>query len=921
MALTKILSRNYRRYDPCPEQAEHDQMPNGGYSPIHAVSIGCFIKGSHSSVDQHCIGTSRVGYRLFLKSVAGLSYLAATIGHEELVDPAPIDPSEWIYGTLVWNGSTATLYKDGTPVDYIFISKISYVTSGYGNSIWAFSNTLGGNSYQMSLNSFTVWGAAIDPDSVMYMANGGNPIEVNEEDIRLGDFMDDINMSAVYGDFYPCNVENDGIVNNPDSSPFPGGVVPWPVPIVINSSSTSSTSSSSTSSSSSSSSSSDSSESLSSISDSYPSDTSSTSSVSESRSSSSEDIFKAFFDVPGEYILSIPSDVFFVDARLWGGGGGGYHGYAKSDAWGVKMTYGNGAAGGGGSYVDDRVPVTPGSILRVIVGAGGKGSSFTLDTEGQQGESSRVINEPINPSSSTSSSSESAMLSDSSLSDQTGSDDSSTSSDPFSQSSVSTDSASESTPSTQSDESLASESSPTSSSQSSIDANLLLEAGGGFGGLRGDKQNDVAGIGGQGGTVEIGSGSNGKSGENGNILICNTAYNEEFDRLKPDCEPEPTAIGGQSGFGNYAKGGDGGAYFVKDPDFCFLNMEGGNQGFCEDYAVYPSHWGSKVRATFNSLSSDNRLVMAVNPVDPCSDESPDPAVVSLPDFTVSGEGSIDYAIPKKGYYSIFYEEGAIQSEPDDWNTGIQYSLDNGATWLDGAKPRSGISSALAEQIALSWGEPFEKIRANFQFYAPGAMIVKFRFRGVEESSSSTTGSSASDSTMSDSTDTSSVDDSSLSSDDSSSTGSTASLSTDTSSMSESTESSTETSSTSPTSFSSRSSSSGVQFVTHSVQYAGISPISGLQILDTDCVGPDGSPTVVEAEIPEGTEVVRVLVIPNCTGANNSDWNLFLGCFNLPNVQGIDPGVDGMPGRVEIRYQLELSSSTSSSSSSESSVSS
>jgi len=78
---------------------------------------------------------------------------------------------------------------------------------------------------------------------------------------------------------------------------------------------------------------------------------------------------------PGTYPWIVPDGVYWINARIWGAGGGG----------GGSSTAGNpsaGSAGAGGGYAEGWVPVTPGQLLPITVGAGGAGGGMQGGTGG-----------------------------------------------------------------------------------------------------------------------------------------------------------------------------------------------------------------------------------------------------------------------------------------------------------------------------------------------------------------------------------------------------------------------------------------------------------------------------------------------------------------------------------------------------------
>lgn len=364
MALFKTLSRNYRRYD---RNRRYD------WAPTHALSLACWFNGNHASFDQHLIGTPVMGYRLFLRSIGGYSFLSADLGVETITNPSPITKATWTHAAMIWNGFRLKLINNGEVVFHTDTNDIRYMEELYGTSLWAFENTIGGNSHQLGLNLFTMWGSALTNNEVEYLAGGGNPANVQFESIRIGDFLDNVDDSGVFGDFMPNKIINEGIITLPPS-PFTTGKVPYDVPQIFISSSSSSESSNSSESSLSSGSSSTSltlGSSLSSVSMSSVSETKSSSESSESSS------VGARFS-PGTHNWTVPDNVYSIDIRAWAPGGGG--GGSDQETIGVYRCEASGGGGGGGEYAEiNNLLVTPGDILTITVGLGGAGGRSHCD--------------------------------------------------------------------------------------------------------------------------------------------------------------------------------------------------------------------------------------------------------------------------------------------------------------------------------------------------------------------------------------------------------------------------------------------------------------------------------------------------------------------------------------------------------------
>ena len=82
----------------------------------------------------------------------------------------------------------------------------------------------------------------------------------------------------------------------------------------------------------------------------------------------------------GTYTFTVPDDVFFLGAVCVGGGGAG--------AWGQNTREQSGGGGGGLRYIN-YLPVTPGEILTVTVGAGGL-TPATSNNSGGNGQASNI---------------------------------------------------------------------------------------------------------------------------------------------------------------------------------------------------------------------------------------------------------------------------------------------------------------------------------------------------------------------------------------------------------------------------------------------------------------------------------------------------------------------------------------------------
>ncbi|MDO9552373.1 glycine-rich domain-containing protein [Rhodonellum sp.] len=89
----------------------------------------------------------------------------------------------------------------------------------------------------------------------------------------------------------------------------------------------------------------------------------------------------AVFDANGEFF--VPAGITEITIKVWGGGGGG----------GGRVNNNN-AGGGGGGYSMVSMPVNPGNVLNVVIGAGGVGQT---NNPSQNGNPSYVTRNPTNP--------------------------------------------------------------------------------------------------------------------------------------------------------------------------------------------------------------------------------------------------------------------------------------------------------------------------------------------------------------------------------------------------------------------------------------------------------------------------------------------------------------------------------------------
>lgn len=86
---------------------------------------------------------------------------------------------------------------------------------------------------------------------------------------------------------------------------------------------------------------------------------------------------------PGTYTLTVPDGVTSIEVSGVGGGGGG--GYGRDQK--------QGAGGGGGGVSSQILTVTPGEVLTVVVGAGGRGA--TSEIKAEDGQPSYILNKNI----------------------------------------------------------------------------------------------------------------------------------------------------------------------------------------------------------------------------------------------------------------------------------------------------------------------------------------------------------------------------------------------------------------------------------------------------------------------------------------------------------------------------------------------
>ncbi|MCZ4281698.1 hypothetical protein O4H49_12985 [Kiloniella laminariae] len=88
-----------------------------------------------------------------------------------------------------------------------------------------------------------------------------------------------------------------------------------------------------------------------------------------------------FLTTPGQTDWVVPQGVYSVRVTLIGGGGGaGAHGsYTTGNAstnYNISSSGGGGGGGGGGAFVKKVLPVFPGQIIPVVVGAGGASINY-----------------------------------------------------------------------------------------------------------------------------------------------------------------------------------------------------------------------------------------------------------------------------------------------------------------------------------------------------------------------------------------------------------------------------------------------------------------------------------------------------------------------------------------------------------------
>lgn len=76
------------------------------------------------------------------------------------------------------------------------------------------------------------------------------------------------------------------------------------------------------------------------------------------------------YTTPGTYLFTVPIGITLLTCTVVGAGGGGGGLWNPGDAW-------SGAGGGsGGFYSAQTISVTPGTIIQIVVGAGGAGGSY-----------------------------------------------------------------------------------------------------------------------------------------------------------------------------------------------------------------------------------------------------------------------------------------------------------------------------------------------------------------------------------------------------------------------------------------------------------------------------------------------------------------------------------------------------------------
>jgi hypothetical protein len=75
------------------------------------------------------------------------------------------------------------------------------------------------------------------------------------------------------------------------------------------------------------------------------------------------------FDTPGSTTFIVPAGVTCIDVQAWGAGGGGGDRYLEFT---IFTNRGSGGGGGGG-FAGGKIPVCPGDVVNITVGAGGEG--------------------------------------------------------------------------------------------------------------------------------------------------------------------------------------------------------------------------------------------------------------------------------------------------------------------------------------------------------------------------------------------------------------------------------------------------------------------------------------------------------------------------------------------------------------------
>jgi hypothetical protein len=95
------------------------------------------------------------------------------------------------------------------------------------------------------------------------------------------------------------------------------------------------------------------------------------------------------YNTVGTSTLTVPAGATFATIECLGGGGGGGTVTNGTDAFG-NPTVASGGGGGGGAYSKVVIPVIPGNVMEITVGAGGSGNGTNYE-DGLPGRQSKVV--------------------------------------------------------------------------------------------------------------------------------------------------------------------------------------------------------------------------------------------------------------------------------------------------------------------------------------------------------------------------------------------------------------------------------------------------------------------------------------------------------------------------------------------------